>query len=502
MRKTVTILIATILGVTCCLGVSSCYASANMGLETRYNRSIPSVDAFFPRVDGSFVGDPMPMVADNRFNVFYLNDIRGGGDLGVHAFHLLETEDLYHYTNHSEILPYINDLKNPELLLGTGSIIKVGDVWHAWYTAHNANVFPVESIMHATSSDKLNWVKHPEDTILPSANYSGNDFRDPNVTWIPEKNEYWMLITTRQNGKGVIAKYRSKDLKNWEDDGIFFKNDTVSDNANLECPTLLFFNGKWYLSFSDQWPNRLTQYRYANSPDGPFVKPTNYSVDGAGFYAGKTAIKDDRLYVFGWNPTKSPNSDQGNIDWAGNLVVHELVQNSDGSLSSVMPKELNAVIKNRTAATLPLTPNQNLKNITTNFGKIDTAFYQPLPKKSLIEGSIKGSQYGAILSFGVEDSRIHEAPLNIVFNKKVNKVLFYNSQLDALPRVKPELGLNVDLQGDISLKVLIENEIAVFYINDKAAFTVRMYGMVDKPWAISSDTTENPTINLQINTLN
>jgi beta-fructofuranosidase len=67
--------------------------------------------------------------------------------------------------------------------------------------------------MHATSKDRFHWVKHPQDTILPGANYRGNDFRDPHVVWVDEKKEYWMLITTRSKGRGIIARYSSTDLK-------------------------------------------------------------------------------------------------------------------------------------------------------------------------------------------------------------------------------------------------------------------------------------------------
>ncbi|WP_392552768.1 glycoside hydrolase family 32 protein [Orbus wheelerorum] len=476
----------------------SFFAFSQMGSETLHNKSIPSIHGFFPKVDASFVGDPMPIFADGVFNIFYLNDIRGGSDLGVHAVHLLTSSDLYHYTNHSEVLPYINDVNNPELLLGTGSFIKVGDTWHAWYTAHNANVFPVESVMHATSSDKINWVKHYQDTILPGKNYSGNDFRDPHVVWIPEKQQYWMLITTRQNGKGVIVKYSSTDLKNWQDDGVFFDNDTISNDSNLECPTLVFFNNKWYLSFSDQWPTRLTQYRVADNPEGPFVKLKNYAVDGAGFYAGKLAMKDDHLYVFGWNPTKSSSKDSGNIDWAGNLVAHELIQNSDGSLSSVIPTELNNVINSLPNNSKLLKPNSLKNNITTKFDTLNMQIYDVMPSSAVIEGTIKGASHGIIFNFGINENKLVNAPLNIVLNKAVNKVFFYNSPLAALSTAKPELGTPVDLSGDIHLKILIENSIAVFYINDKAAFTARMYDMVNNKWGLSYSINDNPTIELNI----
>ena len=476
------------------VALSSCVFNhvvyAQMGKETLENKKITVVKNFFPKVDGSFIGDPMPVYDQGEFNVFYLNDIRGGSDLGVHAIHLLSSSNLYDYKNHSEVIPYINDIDNPELLLGTGSVIKVGDTWHAWYTAHNQNVFPVESVMHATSKDKLNWTKHPEDTILPGKNYRGNDFRDPHVVWIPERQEYWMLITTRSNGRGVIAYYSSKDLKNWQDKGIFFDNDTVAPDSNLECPTLVYFNGRWYLTFSDQWPLRLTQYRVADKPEGPWHKLDDFAVDGAGFYAGKMTLKDDRLFMFGWVPTKSGNSDKGNIDWAGNLVVHELVSEKNGQLRSVIPQEIEKKMTEAQGDTQTLRSIKTVEN-DFSFGRLKSDIYAPLPDKGVITGSVLLPSDGMIMSFGVNPNHIDMAYPNIVFNKKKNKIYFFNGELGSINKSNAESWIDISLGEKVDLKIIYEKSIAVFYIDNRKAFTTRMYNMPAKPWSVSLPASDN-----------
>lgn len=465
--------------------------------ETLHNKSIRNINDFFPRVEGSFVGDPMPIYNDGEFDIFYLNDVRGGSDLGVHAIHLLSSTNLYNYQNHSEVIPYVNDVDDPELLLGTGSIIKVGNTWHAWYTAHNENVFPVESIMHATSKDRLHWVKHPQDTILPGDNYRGNDFRDPHVVWVAEKKEFWMLITTRSEGRGVIARYSSTDLKNWEDRGVFFDNDTITSNSNLECPTLVFFNGRWYLSFSDQWPLRLTQYRVADNPDGPWRKMDNYVVDGSGFYAGKLVLKNDRLFVFGWIPTKAGSSDNGNIDWAGNLVAHELIADEQGQLSSILSQELQTAINDNPGPVTSLTSSKMIKT-ATQFGPLQSAVYPPLPKRGELSATIDIPSAGMVMSFGLTDDRVSDAKLNVVFNKSKGKVYFFNAPLASIHHANAESWVNIPLDEKIELRVLIQNSIAVFYINNKAAFSTRMYSMAEKSWSISLPQNDNFHATLKI----
>ncbi len=475
------------------MGISPAYS--NMGKETLINKSITSVNNFFPRVNGSFVGDPMPAYDNNEFNIFYLNDIRGGSDLGVHAIHLLSSVNLYNYQNHSEVLPYVNDLDSPELLLGTGSVIKVGDTWHAWYTAHNENVFPVESVMHATSKDRIHWTKHPKDTLLPGDNYRGNDFRDPQVVWIPERNEYWMLVTTRSNGHGIIARYSSKDLKKWQDRGIFFNNDTISDNSNLECPTLVYFSGRWYLSFSDQWPLRLTQYRVADKPEGPWRKLDSYVFDGAGLYAGKLVMKNDRLFVFGWIPTKAGNSDTGNIDWAGNLVAHELTARPDGQLNSVIPQELQKVINDSGSRSLPV---NSVKQVTTStqFGLLHSTIYPTLPAQGILSASFTLPSAGMVMSFGLSHDRVSDAALNVVFNKSKGKVYFFNSPLFSINSANAESWVDVPLGEKLNLKILIQDSMAVFYIDNRIAFSTRMYAMPGKSWSISSP--QNPAFKADI----
>lgn len=493
MKKIILVVSAALLA----LSLINMPAWSQPSKETLHNKSISYVNDFFPRVEGSFIGDPMPVYNDGEFDIFYLNDVRGGSDLGVHAIHLLSTTNLYNYQNHSEVIPYVNDVDDPELLLGTGSIVKVGDTWHAWYTAHNENVFPVESIMHATSKDRLHWVKHPQDTILPGDNYRGNDFRDPHVVWVEEKKEHWMLITTRRDGRGVIARYSSTDLKNWEDRGVFFDNDTITSNSNLECPTLVFFNGRWYLSFSDQWPLRLTQYRVADNPDGPWRKMDNYAVDGSGFYAGKLALKNDRLFVFGWIPTKAGSSDSGNIDWAGNLVVHELIADEQGQLKSILSQELQTVINDNPGPVTTLKSGKMLKT-ATQFGPLQSAVYPPLPKRGELSATIDIPSAGMVMSFGLIDDRVSDAKLNVVFNKSKGKVYFFNAPLASIHQANAESWVNVPLDEKIELRVLLQDSVAVFYINNKAAFSTRMYSMPEKPWSISLPQNDNFHATLKI----
>ena len=61
------------------------------------------------------------------------------------------------------------------------------------------------------------------------------------------------------------------------------------------------------------------------------------------FYAAKTASDGKRRFIFGWNPPRGAEgneSDDEPWNWAGNIVVHEIKQNPDGTLRVSMPDEI------------------------------------------------------------------------------------------------------------------------------------------------------------------
>ena len=47
------------------------------------------------------------------------------------------------------------------------------------------------------------------------------------------------------------------------------------------------------------------------------------------------------------NPPNSRGKDYNTWDWGGNLIVHEIVQRPDGTLSVKVPETVDADLKNR-----------------------------------------------------------------------------------------------------------------------------------------------------------
>ncbi|WP_315072674.1 glycoside hydrolase family 32 protein [uncultured Clostridium sp.] len=626
----------------------------------------------------SFVGDPMPYYENGKFNIFYLDDIRDQIENGFHPWSLMQTDNLYNYTNQGKVINHSNDNLDQDLALGTGSVMKdKNGLYHAFftgfndrradvvsqlnkanlasdfgvqgsnrwsygygtsnadftlatgydaaskkyyqsgldglelhpdfvqpsaskgaiyrwtagetgkidltgtytkYTQNNSNpswpdgvtltiyrndeilqrdVVPVsnlvqnvdkikiemvkvnqgdniyfvitannnnawdggkldvsinpteianEAIMHATSTDLKNWTKIYNDTFFASAQYSKNDFRDPYVFYNQDDNKYWMLITTRKNDTGVIAKYVSDDLKNWTDQGVFFTNDM--NTSNLECPTLIKYGSYWYLTFSDQstadpYGNRVVHYRKASSINGPFTKPDRDSFDGNGFYAGKLE-KDssNNLFLFGWTPTKVGYNDANAYDWAGNLVVHQIKQNTNGDLyvtpvQSVVNKIYQQINLTQYDKTSTVTKNNNDYSFSGN--GYESVTFNEISGTNKITGKIntksKNNNFGFMFNVGENG----KAPLNIVFNHQYGRLEFYNASTDAsLGQLQSTKLITVPDNGILDFTILINDSVAVLYVNNEAAFSTRMYDMQNHKWGIFSMDSDATFSNIQL----
>ena len=59
----------------------------------------------FPKDEESWVGDPMPYFDGEKFNIFYLEDLRDG-DVGFHPWSLFTTNNFYKYNNEGQVIPY------------------------------------------------------------------------------------------------------------------------------------------------------------------------------------------------------------------------------------------------------------------------------------------------------------------------------------------------------------------------------------------------------------
>lgn len=439
-----------------------------------------SVTSLYPQFGNGALGDPMPYSANDQLHLFYLFDGATGG-AAFHPWYHATTADFFHYSDLGEALPVVQDRSSREFALGTGSVIQVGDTYHAYYTGFNDHLDPFEAILHATSHDLVHWTKHPDQTFYAPAGYERNDFRDPHVIRVDEKDEYWMLVTARVGGRGVIARLVSKDLVNWQDGGVLFSNDAVAEDGNLECPTLFRIGDYWYLTFSDQ-STRRTQYRVSRRPDGPFGKSTSVALDGAGFYAGKVVQHTGQYYLTGWAPRKDSLTNSGAFVWGGNLVVHQLVQQADGALAVRVPDAVRALFAGAPPAsthfdTIALQSTELSGKSLGVFDGDPQAAYRIAGKFKRVAGS--GGEFG--FEFGVGSA---DGGASLAIDTGDNALKFFNLPLSQATGARPQAQLEIPIGTTLNFELYVSGSVAVMYVDDTYAFTSRMYGLAGAEWRV------------------
>ncbi|MEK0312551.1 glycoside hydrolase family 32 protein [Cohnella sp. 56] len=315
-------------------------------------------DFFYRPADG-VLADVIPFYEDGEFKLLYLKDWRDKENFGEGTpWFLLGTKDFVNYTEYGEVLPR-GGQSEQDLYIYTGCILKVGELYHIFYTGNNFH-YPAQgklqqAVMHAISTDLLHWTKLPEDAFYaPADRYEQHDWRDPFVFWNEEAGEYWMLLAARlkegpSRRRGCVALCASKDLSKWEVREPFWAPSLYTTH---ECPDLFRMGDWWYLVYSTFSDRTVTHYRMSKSLAGPWLAPENDTFDNRAFYAAKTWTDGERRYAFGWNPTREGEHDEGTWQWGGNLVVHELAQQADGSLTVRMPDPVRAAMSRRADAAL------------------------------------------------------------------------------------------------------------------------------------------------------
>ena len=284
--------------------------------------------SLYPSPEGGYVGDVMPYVTDDgELELYYLYDTDINGQ-GYHPIYKYSTQDLSGFEDHGKVLDY-GLMSDPDPALGTGSVMQdPSGLYHLFYTGHNDTGNGgkgKECVMHATSTDRENWEKDESPLFFAPEGYSKDDFRDPEVFWVEKDQCYWLLIAANENTLGgVVLKYTSRNLRNWEFIGPIF---APLKQYMCECPDLFPIGDYWYITYS--W-DCVTYYAMSDSIDGPFVAPRDNILDGKGaadgngfiFYAGKTAKIDGNTYLCGWIGRAGVSSDSGIYQWAGNVMNH------------------------------------------------------------------------------------------------------------------------------------------------------------------------------------
>ena len=457
-----------------------------------------SMPTYFTPQTG-YVGDVMPYYDSHagEFKIAYLQDYRPNPQC-FHPIHMVSSTDLSEFSHKGEILS-CSDYNSQEAALGTGCLFydDAKGKYYAFYTGERLNGDysddkRKQEIFKATSDDGVNWTKAGWVMKAPEG-YHRQEFRDPQI--YKEGGTYHMLLTAMKwNGSAnnpVIAHFTTTDLDGaWTlQDPFFTLTDRTSEGDMMECPDLIKIGDTYYIIYSDQ-RDKVVRYVYSSSLGNSWTPGGVLDGNNWSLYAGKTAHYTDGTYddyyLFGWDSTTEDKSIYV-WDWGGSLITHKLYAEAPGKLALTVPHKFKDKFASR--ADLPMlnqTGTVSTSGSKYTLGANGRVQFARLKRANRLELNFKAnSNTTEVFGFSVRDYsdnndtrysfRFNLANQKLYLNKDVNGGAVTEMSQVPLPRTT---------DGVYKLDVYQEQSVIVIYVNDKIAFTNRIYNMARNTWSV------------------
>ena len=439
---------------------------------------------FLPAVDGTaqpYVGDTMPYYEDGTYYIYYLKE---GGDSYNHSIYLATTPDFVTYTEKDDVVLEASRSGGQDGWIGTGSVVKVKDVYYFFYTGHafsDSYEFK-EKILVAKGDSLTSFEKVADWELVPPSDLGQkNDFRDPQAYYDEATDTITLTVTAAQSNKARVLKFTlSGDLKTATYDGIIF-TDPVGSFWNLECTDTFKLGDKYYLTYSAQ--DDTLWYAVSDGPYGPYGDPVR--LDGKLFYAAKHVEDGQNAYMVGWaRRSESVSSTQDVNGWAGNLAVQRLLQNPDGTLYLA---PVDAVIGQHTARRQLLVDTMDAQvaaGSAYNYAELFTAY-----ESYVLTGTLtfeKTGSFGLAFDYSGRQDKYKTVVLDPA--KGTLSLQFNEGSTLITETVAP-----LEAGKEYTFTYMQEGSVGVFYVDGLAALTVRLYGVTGRPVRLFA---ENNTVTL------
>jgi len=436
-------------------------------------------DGVFYKPETGYCGDVTPIYANGRYYVFFLHST-------LCKWCLTETTDFVNFT------PY----KVLQDFGGTGDVIYADGMYHL-FASKESNGSQV--IWHYVSTDLYNWTFAR--STLPS---DGQEFvtwawRDPRVFWNEDAQEYWMLVTTNQNDgdsvnrNGCLALCASDDLYNWEYRGVFYAPGRFE--GSFECPDLFKMGDWYYLVYSNASESKRTYYVKSKTLDGDWISPDVDTFDSMDFYAAKTASDGTERYLFGWSGQKTDSvlglgsdgsltrDEYATIGYAGNMIVHRLVQADNGDLWVAAPQTVCDSFDQRLPESFAVLSGDwetaDGTYTASASGRMAAALMRQLPDSYLLTLTLKTDAKQAGIALQANGEFAQQGSY-FYLDRGYNALIYlsgprfsggygYYFPFD-FERLRP---IAVNGKTEYRFTVLHDDDLTVVYVNDRAALTVR-----------------------------
>lgn len=289
------------------------------------------------------LGDTIPFYWDGVYHVFYL---KGSG------WGHITSRDLVHWESLQDALEKGGTDAPDGENCWTGSVVEHEGVFHLFYTGKNSrDPKGDQKVMHAVSKDLVQWEKQPEDTFYADGAiywskpvngpiddkqiYHHQAFRDPEVSWMPEANQ-WRLLLHAQLADGsspAFARYTSTDLRHWTPQAPLL---VFPKGLSGDCPQLFPEKESWYLIAADR------HYTRAAAADGPYSTEMQ-PYDCGELFVPKTLFDGKRRILMGWIADRKDGRDSAEGVWGGIMCLpREVYADAAGRLCQRPAAEVTA----------------------------------------------------------------------------------------------------------------------------------------------------------------
>ncbi|MHB1458699.1 MAG: LamG-like jellyroll fold domain-containing protein [Armatimonadota bacterium] len=427
------------------------------------------------RPDVSVLADTIPFYWKGDYHIFYLHPVAG-----VNWNHIV-TKDFKSWKELPVTLKPDGAPDSPDgMFMFTGSVIEKDGVFHCFYTGHNPNnPNGLEFILHATSSDLVQWTKHPGDILKPDGTIyrigkkskpeggwvpSDWDFRDPFVFFNEDEKCYWMVFLgdDATTGKQIQGLATSHDLIKWE-----FQKPLDTPIAQ-ECPDLFKIRDIWYLIGGGE-------YLWSKNPRGPYVQAENPVIDGPFIYAGKSMFDGKRHIWTGWLRDRIPQSDSGELGWGGTQCLpRELYPGPNGLLYCRPVKEIKSYFK-KTIIDLKKVPD----------------FKDNSSKWKLSKSGLVGSKrsHGSQIVFNTPENYMMECSLQIDKSSIIELNFRENNKTGYRLIINPgkhkaylkgstfnvERNVRIDTKKPVDIQAFVLGSMIEVFVNEQYALSCRAY---------------------------
>lgn len=435
------------------------------------------------------IGDVMPYYHDGIYSFFYL------AETGSHPVYRADTTDFVNFEDKGEVLA-AGAPNAQDAMIGTGSIVKAGNDYYFFYTGFKKD--NPEAIMLAKSSGNIDDFVKVTDFIIKAADVNGcdlegRDLRDPEAYYDEENERFVLLVSARRSGEPVIAKFTvSLDLSVVTYEGVIYSDARPGANV-LECSDLFRMGDKWYLTYSVQdvsnggndGANSVEAelgsqgkvfYAVSDGIDGPFERVYDAALDSHAFYAAKSIQDGANTYLAGWIRQKNSNIGWQYL-WGGNLQVHQLTQNADGSLNASLPQSVRNYysVERKLDGALEAYNGFDMIAESKDYHTV-SAEYPEYLLHATASFDADTTEFGFALGVSSNTANIME----VAFVPHANKMR--SSMAGRQELCSKNIRLIAGEEYDVTL--LVEGSAVTVYVNDSVAFSSRIRNIGNKKLAV------------------